>query len=85
LSLNNKKPPKSGGFLLLVWFAAFPAGSLVLHEQRRCLTAKEYSLLRNFVSSKKRVIIFRLAYYRHRPFPPSRKRALALGKDVPWP
>ena len=25
LSLSNKKPPKSGGYLLPVWFAASPA------------------------------------------------------------
>ncbi|MCU9688195.1 hypothetical protein KSG25_010405, partial [Escherichia coli] len=34
---------------------------------------------------QKRVIIVLLVYYPLRPFPPSRKRALALGKDVPWP
>ncbi|HFX6059794.1 TPA: hypothetical protein ACIE7L_005491, partial [Escherichia coli] len=53
LSLNNKKPPKSGGFLLLVWFAAFPADWLVLHEQRRCFTAKQYSPVTLFLSSER--------------------------------
>ncbi|EFU51856.1 hypothetical protein HMPREF9544_03122, partial [Escherichia coli MS 153-1] len=40
-------------FLLLVWFAAFPADWLVLHEQRRCFTAKQYSPVTLFLSSER--------------------------------
>ena len=35
LALKNKKPPKSGGFLLLVRFAAFPAGCITVVMQAR--------------------------------------------------
>ena len=34
-ALKNKKPPKSGGFLLLVRFAAFPAGCITVVMQAR--------------------------------------------------
>ncbi|HFO9764021.1 TPA: hypothetical protein ACHK6K_001764, partial [Escherichia coli] len=32
---KNKKPPKSGGYLLLVRFAAFPAGCITVVMQAR--------------------------------------------------
>ncbi|MEL3654058.1 hypothetical protein R9U75_03000, partial [Escherichia coli] len=34
-SVHNKKPPKSGGYLLLVRFAAFPAGCITVVMQAR--------------------------------------------------
>ncbi|EAM5461844.1 hypothetical protein EZ281_04405 [Salmonella enterica] len=72
------------GFFVLVRFAAFPAGFVAIATQ-----AHRRGLIFPFKGSNVNIIyretIQHLRYYLSRPFPPSRKRALASGEDTPWP
>ncbi|WP_223194947.1 hypothetical protein, partial [Salmonella enterica] len=72
------------GFFVLVRFAAFPAGFVAIATQ-----AHRRGLILPFKGANVNIIyqetIQYLRYYLSRPFPPSRKRALASGEDNPWP
>ncbi|WP_237749247.1 hypothetical protein, partial [Salmonella enterica] len=71
-------------FFVLVRFAAFPAGFVAIATQ-----AHRRGLILPFKGANVNMIyretIQHLRYYLSRPFPPSRKRALASGEDNRWP
>lgn len=79
-----KKPPVQAVFLMLVRFAAFPAGCVAKATQAR---------LSPLILVSGTVKVKHFSYGNHTqtrvlsgwPFPPPRKRALASGEDVPWP
>ncbi|ECC1480408.1 hypothetical protein [Salmonella enterica] len=81
---GHKKTAQLSGFFVLVRFAAFPAGFVAIATQ-----AHRSELILPFKGTNVKMIyretIQHLMYYPFRPFPPSRKRALASGEDDPWP